>query len=184
MLTAQQNDLEDSKSFYEIMLTISGCLAILLSIIAFQALVKSSKIAWTHNTLHMILMTWGIALVLFSGAILTNTKQLTPLYESFPRVWDLMPNYFPSTLTYCSYFLLFLACLLSVSASWESRYSLIIFCVLAVILLIRFIALVVEINYSSLVLSEEIAQSCSIDILPTLNQDLFKQRLDCSKKYT
>jgi hypothetical protein len=95
-----------------------------------------------------------------------------------------MPNYFPSTLTYCSYFLLFLACLLSVSASWESRYSLIIFCVLAVILLIRFIALVVEINYSSLVLSEEIAQSCSIDILPTLHQDLFKQRLDCSKKYT
>jgi uncharacterized membrane protein len=86
MLTAQQNDLKDSKSFYEIMLTISGCLAILLSIIAFQALVKSSKIAWTHNTLHMILMTWGIALVLFSGAILTNTKQLTPLYESFPRV--------------------------------------------------------------------------------------------------
>jgi hypothetical protein len=28
------------------------------------------RVAWTHNTLHLILMAWAIALVLAAGAVL------------------------------------------------------------------------------------------------------------------
>ena len=56
-------------------------MTILVSIIAFQALQKASKIAWTHNTLHLILMVLSITLVLFACAILINSKQLIPVYN-------------------------------------------------------------------------------------------------------
>ena len=66
-----QNEQANS---YKVVLQASGSLAIFLSIIAFQALLKSQKIAWTHNTLHTILLVWSIVLVVFSGAILLFTK--------------------------------------------------------------------------------------------------------------
>ena len=96
----------------------------MLSLIAFQALLKASKIAWTHNTLHTILMVWSLALVLFSLAILMNTRQLEPLYELIPRVKLLMPGYLTPTLMYSGYIVLALAVLLSLAASFESRVGL------------------------------------------------------------
>jgi hypothetical protein len=49
-----------------------------------------------------------------------------------------------------------IAAVLSVSAIYESRIGLIIFSILSTILMIFLLLLVLDINYSSLVLSEEL----------------------------
>ena len=131
-------------------------MTILVSIIAFQALQKASKIAWTHNTLHLILMVLSITLVLFACAILINAKQLIPVYNQLPKVLEIMPNYFPKFLNYFGYFFMCIAAVLSVSAIYESRIGLIIFSIFSTILMIFLLLLVLDINYSSLVLSEEL----------------------------
>jgi len=65
----------------KIIIIICGFLAVLITIIAFQALQRSMKVAWAHNTLHLILIAWGIAMILYSGAVLLLSKQLDPLYD-------------------------------------------------------------------------------------------------------
>lgn len=90
-----------------------------------------------------------------------------------------MPKYFIATLEYSGYTLLALAILLSLAASFESRIGLNGFCIVSFILLLRLIALVIEINYSSLILAEELTQSCATDLLPLLNETYFNDYLDC-----
>jgi hypothetical protein len=74
------------------MLTLAGTLAILVSIISFQAVVKSVKIAWAHNTLHTILMVKGLALTIIGGTLLLLVKHLEPFYE-IPEVQKTIPAF-------------------------------------------------------------------------------------------
>jgi hypothetical protein len=64
-----------------VILTLAGTLAILVSIISFQAVVRSVKIAWAHNTLHTILMVKGLALTLIGGFLILLVKHIEPFYE-------------------------------------------------------------------------------------------------------
>ena len=101
-------------------------------------------------------MVWAVALVIFAGGILWNNKSLAPLYD-LPVVRQTMPAYFPETLDVSAYSLLALALLLSVSARKESRVGLCLYSIVSGLLLLRFLSLIVEINYSSLMLSDEIS---------------------------
>lgn len=95
-----------------------------------------------------------------------------------------MPNYLPNTLIYSGYILLFLSVLLSIAASFESRYALMVYCVISSVLLLRLVCLVLEINYSSLIMKEEIIKTCEVDLIPILDRDFISIRLDCGQKYT
>jgi|LauGreDrversion4_2_1035121.scaffolds.fasta_scaffold351031_1 uncharacterized membrane protein YidH (DUF202 family) len=76
----------------KVMLSLAGTLAILVSIISFQAVVKSVKIAWTHNTLHTILMVKGLALTLFGTVLVVTCKMMEPFYE-LPGVEKIIPAF-------------------------------------------------------------------------------------------
>lgn len=95
-----------------------------------------------------------------------------------------MPSYLIPTLTYSGYILMALAVLLSLAASFESRVGLNSFCVISFLLMVRLVALVIEINYSSLVLAENLTKTCAVDLLPHLNQTYYLESLDCGLKYT
>lgn len=90
----------------------------------------------------------------------------------------------PITLNYICYFMLFLAFLAASAATFESRIFLTIFYLLSGLLLARLSSLVLEINYSSLILSEKLAERCTLDIMPPVNQDFFISELGCGSKYT
>lgn len=47
----------------------------------------------------------------------------------------------------------------------------------------RLMALVLEINYSSLILSEHLTATCAKDLLPVFHQDYYPENLDCFSKY-
>jgi hypothetical protein len=126
-------------------------------------------------------MVWAVALVIFAGGILWNNKSLAPLYD-LPVVRQTMPAYFPKTLDVSAYSLLALALLLSVSARKESRVGLCLYSIVSGILLLRFLSLIVEINYSSLMLSDEISASNLNTVLPTLDQSFFETQ-KCKTKY-
>jgi len=79
---------------------------------------------------------------------------------------------------------MFLALTLTAAASYESRYALTLYCILSALLLLRFTSLIVEINYSSLVLQEELQQSCPTDLLPIFHKQYYLDTLECKKKYT
>jgi hypothetical protein len=130
---------------------------------------RSMKVAWAHNTLHLILIAWGIALILASGAILLLTRQLDPLYEQIQLVRQVMPAYLPITLVYICYFMLFLSILAASAATFESRIFLTIFYLLSGLLLARLSTLVLEINYSGLLLSEKLEERCLIELMPNIN---------------
>jgi hypothetical protein len=127
------------------------------------------KVAWAHNTLHLILIAWGIALILASGAILLLTRQLDPLYEQIQLVRQVMPAYLPITLVYICYFMLFLSILAASAATFESRIFLTIFYLLSGLLLARLSTLVLEINYSGLLLSEKLEERCLIELMPNID---------------
>lgn len=131
------------------------------------------KVAWAHNTLHLILMAWGVALILSSGAVLLLGRQLDPLYDQIPLVKLIMPDYIPVTLAYICYFMLFLSLLAASAATFESRIFLTIFYLLGGLLLARLSALVLEINYSSLLLSEKLDERCLVELMPRMHQDFF-----------
>jgi hypothetical protein len=122
-------------------------------------------------------------LVVFSGAILLFTKQIVPLYHEIPSIYDLMPSHFPYTLKGSAFALIMVCLLLAIAASWESRPMLKVFSVLASLLMIRLTALVLEINYSSLVLSEDMTSKCSEGLLPILDQS-WVSNFECGSKYT
>ena len=145
---------------------------------------RSMKVAWTHNTLHLILIAWGVALILASGAVLLLTRQLDPLYEQIPLVRLVMPNYMTVTLVYICYFMLFLSLLAASAATFESRIFLTIFYLLSGLLLARLSSLVLEINYSGLLLSEKLEERCLIELMPSMHLDFFQKELSCSNKYT
>ena len=118
-------------------------------------------------------MVWAVALVIFAGGIFCNNRSLAPLYD-MPAVRETMPAYFPQTLDVSAYSLLALALLLSVSARKESRVGLCVYSILSSVLLLRFLSLIVEINYSSLMLSDEVSAQNLNSVLPSLHQTFFE----------
>jgi hypothetical protein len=77
-----------------------------------------------------------------------------------------MPSYLPDTLTYISYFMLFLAILSAFAASYESKILLLAFYILSAILLARLSCLVLEVNFFSLLLSDSMYDKCSVELMP------------------
>jgi len=77
-----------------------------------------------------------------------------------------MPDYLPMTLGCVCYFMLFLSLLAASAATFESRIFLTIFYLLSGLLLARLSFLVLEINYSGLLLSEKLEERCLIELMP------------------
>jgi len=73
-----------------------------------------------------------------------------------PLVKAIMPDYVPVTLSYSCYFMIFLSFLAASSATFESRIFLTIFYLLGGLILVRLSALVLEISFFSLILSEKL----------------------------
>jgi len=78
----------------------------------------------------------------------------------------MMPSYLPETLTYISYFMLFLAILSAFAASYESKLLLLVFYILSALLLARLTCLVLEVNFFSLLLSDSMHEKCSVELMP------------------
>lgn len=77
--------------------------------------------------------------------------------------------------------MLFMSILAASAATFESRIFLTIFYLLSGLLLARLSSLVLEINYSSLLLSEKLEERCLIELMPIMHQDFFQSELSLNK---
>jgi hypothetical protein len=105
------------------------------------------------------------------------------VFESTKLIKESMPSYLPITLRLTAITMIVLAVLLAISARNESRIGLCTYSIASGLLLVRLTVLIIEINYSTLTLTDVLSLSCSSELLPFVDQTSVAT-LACENKYT
>jgi hypothetical protein len=79
--------------------------------------------------------------------------------------------------------MIFMAVLITISASYESKSILTFYNILSAFLLMYLMGLSVQLNFYSLLLKEELGRKCLNKLMPAFKDEFFAQMTGCTKKY-
>lgn len=111
--------------------------------------------------------------ILFIGGTLQVLVNYTQRLFVIPEVDKSIPHLLMLAISLSGYFMIIMAIVITVSASYESRSLLTLYNILSVFLMMYLMGLSVQLNFFSLILKEDLSRECMTKVMPAFKDDFF-----------